>query len=249
MGEDMMKFNLSRLATALRILGVIRPLADFDEWSETFFHYSNTPNGPLTGAAVSGGTTNNTGGLSTYTGIFNDGVLLANPATANSGYRWMTGQLMMTTGLRTQKCRTVWRPIIFTNAQTRIGFHDATTSAAPVDGAWIDLTAGVATGKTANNSVSSTTGTSFNMVLNTAYTFDTTINAAGTLATFTISDPSTGAVLWTNTLAANLPTPVSTVRNFAAGIITTLGIATAGSLGILYYFGMGTERGYLRTRK
>lgn len=224
------------------------PLAFWDEWSQQFFHSSASPNGPFVGVGISAGTTNNTSGVvAVQDGYWLDGMQIQSSATGNSGYRWMTGQYCVMFGSKAHKFQSAWLPATLASTLVRMGFHDATVATAPVDGAWIDIVDGVATGKTASNSVSSTTGTSMELVANTVYVFDVEVNAAGTLATFRIYNGITGASIWTDSLAVNIP-PKLTTRITAAGCVATSPGTVSIVLGVLYMMGLGTPSGYARIR-
>jgi hypothetical protein len=104
---------------------------------------------------------------------------------------------------------------------------DTTTSADATDGVYIEMTQvggvdGTIVGKTAATGVRSSTGTSFVLVTGTWYKAVISLNAAANLATFQLYSAA-GALLWTDTLAANIPT--------AAGQETSHGLVATNTTG------------------
>jgi hypothetical protein len=100
------------------------------------------------------------------------------------------------------------RPQVLTNATIRAGFCDTATIADCTDGAYFEIAAtGVATGKTANNSTRSSTGTTYTLTGGDAawYRLVVQLNATATSAAFRIYDTN-GALLWSDSLATNIPT-------------------------------------------
>lgn len=103
----------------------------------------------------------------------------------------------------------------------RMGFYDENTlTANPTDGAWMNISGTTLTGKTASNGSVSTTASSYTMVANTWYRLLVTINAGATIVTFALYD-SSGALLWSDTLAVNIPTAVGRETGFGISAIKT----------------------------
>lgn len=241
--------SLSKLKIALSALGIGKKLMPWDEWTDTRFHVTSSPAYPLVGTAISGGTTSNTGPLVAYAdGLYNDGATIRCGTTANSGYRWMTGQGVIMFGAAAMRSECVIRPLAFTNTTVRMGYHDTVTSAAPVDGAWIEIdSSGNASGKTSSNSVSSSTASNVALTLNVAYVFTVKVNADATLASFEIRNATTNALIWQDTINSNIPPKVNT-RLMFAGFIGTNSGTVATDLFNVHWFGFGTESAYWKSR-
>lgn len=114
-----------------------------------------------------------------------------------------------------------------TNTTVRVGFHDSTTSADAVDGAYFELSAGTLKGKTASNSTRSTTGTTFTPTAGTWYRLRVTVNSNATQVNFDVFDDA-GTNLLAANLAANIPT--ASGREVAAGLVATNSGTTATDL-------------------
>lgn len=224
------------------------PLGLWDHWTD-WRAASGNANAPglFAGAAISSGTNNTalpTGGMAGY----NDhGVFLRSSTTANGGYRYQTTSLvgMYFGGVaRKFRCQFLWRTS-FTGRTVRTGFHDANTVADAVDGAYFEISGSTCSAKTANNSTRTTHATTITLALDTAYTFDIEVNAAGTEARFRVwggNDHDTA--LMDVTITTNIPT--TSARAFGAGIVATESSTTASDIGILYSIGMGTPAGFAR---
>jgi hypothetical protein len=148
-------------------------------------------------------------------------------------------------GTLAYRFRAVWRPISFSGSLVRAGFHTSTAATAPTDGVWIEIVDGVLTGRTANNSASSTTASSYTLTTAVAYVLSISVNAAGTLATYRVLN-ETGTQLWTDTLATNIPT--GSARPVNVGLVATSPNTAVTELGVLYVMGSGTEAGFTRAR-
>lgn len=111
-----------------------------------------------------------------------------------------------------------------TDITFRMGFLDTATSAAPTDGAYLEITAttGVATGHNANNGAITNTATTTTLSLATWYRAIVSIDAGGTGSHFEITLMD-GTQVWTANLAGGLPTGAG--RETGVGFIAT----TAGS--------------------
>lgn len=177
-----------------------------------FMGYSIDASPPWTAGTIAGGTKAGISGLANHPGILN----FLSSTTANSGYRFaIEADAILLAGKESTE-------LIFqmkTNDDTRVkfGFIDTYGSGDPVDGVWLDILGGVLTGKTANNSAISTTGTNFNIVADTWYRMKLFINNAVNLVTYSLYTCADDTIRWTNTLAANIPT----ARVTGHGIIAT----------------------------
>jgi len=177
-----------------------------------FMGYDAMSSPPWTGGTIAGGTKVGIAGLANHPGIMN----FLSGITANSGYRYaIENDAILIAGKESTE-------FIFqmkTNNDTRVkcGFIDTYSSGNPVDGVWLEILGGVLTGKTANNTATSTTGTNFNIALNTWYRMKLFINNAMTLVTYRLYTCADDTIRWTDTLAANIPT----ARVTGHGIIAT----------------------------
>lgn len=87
----------------------------------------------------------------------------------------------------------------------RFGFGDNfTAAAAPTDGVWIDIAGATITGKTRNNGVESTTGTSYASSAATWYHAKIALNSDASRVDYTLYNAA-GAILWTDNLTTNIP--------------------------------------------
>lgn len=95
----------------------------------------------------------------------------------------------------------------FTDVAHIAGFFDVITVTAAADAVYLTVsTSGVLTGTTQTNFVGSVTPSSYTLTLGTWYRGEILLNATATLVTFYLYDCATGVLLWTDTLATNIPT-------------------------------------------
>lgn len=223
------------------------PLGLWDWWTYTrFANVTATAMDAFLGAAISSGTNNTaipTTGLAGYNSY---GVFLRSSTTANGGYRYQTSSMVSDYfGAISHKFRCQYMPLTsFTGRTLRIGFHDSVTNADAVDGAYFEIVDAVCSAKTSNNSTRTTNATTLTLSLNTAYTFDIDVNAAGTSARFRVYGGNSSTALLDVTITTNIPT--TSARAFGAGIVATEVSTTASDIGILYGMGVGTVEGFTR---
>lgn len=221
-------------------------LKPWDEWIETRFPFTTSPQPALVGAAISSGSSNNASPIiSLQDGYYQNGVMLSSSATLNSGYRWLGTHSAIQFGMKAMKSVAIMRHINTTNSMVRSGFHDTTTFAEPTDGVWFDVVNGNVTGCTRANATKYTTS-SYALTLNAAYILDIEVNAAGTLATFRVLNALTEEVLWSETLDQGIPLTTSRMTNM--GVIGTVSTAVSSNVVIFYAFGFGTPAGYNHAR-
>ena len=128
--------------------------------------------------------------------------------------------------------------IIFKTATTltgvtrRMGFSTSISEALPTDGCYGMIADGVLTGITANNNTRSTTATSFTLSANTWYRLKISINSNATLVTYTLYTDNSDTVLWTDTLATNIP---ASNRAVGHGDIATYSGTSAIVIGYIDY--------------
>lgn len=97
---------------------------------------------------------------------------------------------------------------------SRVGFHDGTTSTAPVDGAWLDVVAGVASFKTSQASTVTTHATTLALVADRWYTIHIWFTTATACRCIVVRDDGTIDLDVTNT--TNVP---SSAQFFAANAL------------------------------
>lgn len=128
---------------------------------------------------------------------------------ASSGYYFLTDTAaILISGNETTDF--IIRPQTLANTTIRLGFIDSITSSDENDGCYIEITTvggipGTLVGKTATAAARSTSATSYVCAAGVWYRARISVNAAANLVTFSLFD-SAGALLWTDTLNANIPT-------------------------------------------
>ncbi|MFA5696533.1 MAG: hypothetical protein WC917_03765, partial [Bacilli bacterium] len=178
------------------------------------FMTSSTQTYPWASTGVSSGTQRAIVGSVNHPGI----VKVNSSSTANSGYYYEFINSSLA-GLHGNEVTTaIIFPIRTDSVTTRFGFHDATSSSDAVDGVYFEVVPGdgECSGKTANNSVRSTTGTHYHLSNSTWYRLYLVVNGDATRVDYYIFDAA-GAQLWTDGLTTNIPT----ARSTGHGIICT----------------------------
>ncbi len=195
---------------------------------------------PFTGTAISSGTLGNADtGLVT---VNHPGVSKFSSSTsANSGYVIFgsPAQLLLGGG---EEIEVIFNLSLLTDSTFRFGFNDIVSASDAVDGVYLEIpSTGVAVGKTSNNSTRSTTATGYTLSINTWYRLKITLNSDATLATYTIyNDAET--VLWSDTLATNIPT----ARETGVAIIAFNAGTTANALCHFDFLGVAINRALIR---
>lgn len=184
---------------------------------------------PYTTTAISAGTTASSNAA--ILSIDHPGVIkLRVGATANGGARLYIEGFRLRGGEKHQ----AWINFnTHTGVTLRIGFAKTTTSADATDGAYFEIIGGVANGKNANNSVRTSTTTSYSSLGLTSsdwYRFDIDVANDLSSARYRIYD-KTVALVYDQTVTGNLP-PADSGRDVLAGIIATQ--ATAGAADICH---------------
>ena len=218
----------------------------YDFWLESKFPTSINPSPPFSLGAISTGSFSNSGGLAAAAdGFWNNSILLNNSATANSGVRAQLSHGIHRLGAMAQKFKKVFRLSVLANTTIRAGYHNSTTSVAPTVGAYFDIIAGLVTGRTIKTGGNAATPSTYQLAINTNYGFDITVNATSTLVTFTIFNPVTDEVLWTDSISTFIPANL-TADAVNVGLVATSSGTVAGNLGVLFMMGFGTIPGYIR---
>lgn len=183
-----------------------------------FFKADNDLNDPWEGVTIGGGTMASVAGTSNHPGI----IRLSSIATATTGYRFMTAVncFLIAGAEHSEFCFKTGASLL--NIRVRLGFQDSLTSAAPTDGVWIDITGATLTGKTSSNGALSTTGTNYGLAVNTWYRGKIAVNSDATEVVFLLYTDVAGeqTVVWTDTLAANIPTAAG--RETGHGVVVTV---------------------------
>ncbi len=206
------------------------------------FHYTDffatTGLGAWSATAISTGTTASVDGNANHPGI----VSMTSSTTANSGYRYglFSGGLLLAGG---EICEVIFQVTTAATTTVRLGFHDSSSSADAVDGAYIEIVGTTLSGKTASNSTRSTTGTTLTITTATWYRAKIELNSNATSVTYTVMNEA-GTVLWTNSLTTNIPTGAG--RTTGQGIIATSSGTTAVALGQVDYMSLRMTRTLVR---
>lgn len=225
------------------------PLGLADWWYEARFGSTNAAAMDFfVGAAVSSGTNTTAIPSASVDGIIPAGVFLRSSTTANGGYRYQTSSLVGDRfGVTSHKYWAQFRWLTsFTGRTVFLGFHDSSTNADPVDGAYFKVTADVVSAVTANNSTRTTNATTVTLTLGVIYTFDVEVNAAGNSARFRVYAGTSSTPILDVTNTTNIPT--TSARAFGTGVVATESSTTASDIGILYMQGAGTVAGFERAR-
>lgn len=251
---DISDSNIPKLTTKAELLAglistpVIPDLAPLGNWD--FWYYwaagvtTASASDMFAGAAISSGTNTTAIPSAALLGYNNYGIFLRSSTTANGGYRYQTSsQVADYFGTISHKfrCQFLWRTS-FTGRTVRIGYHDTTTNADATDGAYFEILDATCSCKTANNSTRTTDATTLTLSLDTAYTFDIEVNAAGTSARFRVYSGTSATAALDVTITTNIPT--TSARAFGAGIVATESSTTASDIGILYGIGIGTVEAF-----
>lgn len=176
---------------------------------------------PWYGVAISSGTSSTAAGTVEHPGV----AFLKSTTADNTGYSFVftSSALSAIKGNMIFEC--IFKLNIVDSNIVRFGFLDATTSTAPVDGAYFEIQKDSIVGKTANNSSISTTSTKYTASAGTWYRGLTVVNSAATRIDYYLYNDS-GALLWTNNLTTNIPT----ARATGCGILATKSKTGTGSV-------------------
>ena len=213
------------------------PRLVYKMWTE-FFSPGTTTNDPWVGAALAGGNCAAAAATSNHPGL----IRLSSTTTIASGYRFMTAVDCIRIAGAEHSEFIFQTPPNFTNVYTRLGFQDVITSGAVTDGVYISLIANVLAGQTRNNTASSTTGTNYTLAVSTWYRAKIAVNSDATGVSFWLYS-SAGVILWTDTLAANIPTAAG--RELGHGFVTWVGVGSASKVLIVIDMMIATRAGYI----
>lgn len=150
---------------------------------------------------VAGGGYAQTNDAAPHFGIYR----LSSVAVGNSGARIYGGGGATAGAGGTRFRGVVMLQHVGANSLHRVGFHDGATVTAPVDGAWLDIAAGVGSFKTSSASVATTHPTTVTLSVGIWYTIHVWFTVSGTSARCIVID-SSGTVLLDVSNTTNLPT-------------------------------------------
>ena len=227
---------------------LITPLMPYDYWYETRFLNTNVVQPHLYGVAILGGTQTAAAPTLDSNTLYPYGVFLRSGTTANGGYRFATSVLTSNFfGGVAQKFQTaiMWKTD-FTGRTVRVGYHDSSTVADAIDGAYFEILDNVVYCKTATEAVRTTVTMVATLSLDEIYLFDIESNTAGTLITYKLMNANTNVVIETATIDTNIPT--THTRGFGVSLVATEATTTLSHICVIYYAGNGTLSGFNRIR-
>ena len=205
-----------------------------DKFKNDFFGGSSDTS-PWSSGVLGTGTLSTTSAVEKHYGVIG---ITSHASNANSGARINlagSSALFLIGGEKTTMIFAT--SAILTGVLRRLGFHDTQSQSPPSDGVYCKIVDGVLTGQTTNNGTISTTGTSYNLTQSTWYRLVIELNSNATLATFTLYADDSETILWTDTLAENMPTTPG--RQTSHGDICTLtSPSSAVEIGKLDYMDM-----------
>lgn len=164
-------------------------------------------------------------------------LLLRSSNTNNSGVRIATTQPMISASELAFRA-ILYLPTLATRT-VRVGYHDATTSADAVDGAYFEINNLVVTAKTSSASTRSVSTTSATLASNNFYVYDIEFLTASSVR-FCVSELSTGVLVFDETINANVPSGIT--RAFFPNFIATKSGNGVVDLALLDYLGFGPQR-------
>jgi hypothetical protein len=161
---------------------------------------------PWAAGALSGGSSTAVDSEDKHPGIYD----IKNTTSANSGFRYYTGNIAVLRGL--EKTTFIFKTPASISATSviRLGFQNSINNNAPSNGVYINIANTTLDGRTVKDNTASTTATSYTISAGTWYRMTIEINTDATLITFKLYADNSDTVLWSNTLAANIPTAVLT---------------------------------------
>lgn len=205
---------------------------DSYEFGEDLANLANV--GPFTIVLGGTGTFNAVAGVSPHYTVVTHG----NGATANSASMIRSAAVTFipggAAGLRYRAVMSF--KLALTTVVSRVGFHDATAAAAPVDGAWLEVVNGVASFKTSQASTVTTNATTLALVADRWYTIHIWFTTATACRCIMIRDDGTIDLDVTN--STNVP---SAAQFFAASIFAYNTAAGAAVAHTLDWLGMGFQ--------
>lgn len=200
---------------------------------------------PLAGIGV--GTTVGTLVSGTVTANHPGVVIFKSSVAANSGYIVAAlssfSQMLLAGG---EAYEVVFTVETTTNTTARLGYHDAGSITAPVDGVYLQIVEATLTGVAMSNGSETDTPDTVTLTQGVLYRAKIVLNANASLATFTLFTCADGLpVTWTrNTVASNIPTGGG--RYCSPDMIATNAGTTAVNLISLDWFRYSIDRVLVR---
>lgn len=153
------------------------------------------------------------------------GVIRSTQSGANTGYRFSMNLLNPYLG-GGEVMEFIFQAQSTSNTVFRLGLQDSVNSTAPSNGGWIHVAGTTLNGKTAAGGSTSTTGTSYTISTSVWYRARVFVaDGAGTVY-FELYTCADGALVWSDSLSANIPTiagrevgPVATFYKTTAGTV------------------------------
>lgn len=180
------------------------------QWNE-FDGGVNNQLSPFTPTAIGAGTFVPLAQVANHPGIWR----ISSGAGANTGHAVTLGGILAVLIGGGEIGEFIFRVPAPTNVVERLGFIDSVSAVAPVDGVSIVMAGTTLDGRTVSNSVQSITASNVTIAANTWYRGKIEVNNAATLVTFSLYDANS-ALLWTDTLSANIPIAAGRETGFGA---------------------------------
>ena len=220
----------------------------WDYWVEQHFGSRSRSTGVYWAGDSFSGSVANALNSTGYLGYNPHGVMMRSGIGASTGYQYMTDDDQDSFGEISHKFRAQFTlDTALAERRILIGYTDSrTTSLTTVDGAYFDLTNGTASARTTSNSTTTTNATTVALALDTPYTADVEVNAAGTEARFRIYAGTSTTPILDVTNTTNIPTGAA--RGFGSGFRAFKTTATAGNICVLHSLMQGTVAGFSRAR-
>ncbi len=168
---------------------------------KTDFFNNNRQQTPWNTVAINGGSTLNGPGTADHPGL----IRLNSSPLANSGIYLMTNPVSMVLG--GGECHEIiFKTLANDPAITgRMGFFDTLTYESVSNGAWLEISGAVLTGKTSAASTASTTASTYALAAGAWYRATIEVDQEAALVTFTLYPDNSEIPLWRDALATNIP--------------------------------------------
>lgn len=174
-----------------------------------------SPNGPIGGVNIAGGSS-----LGTAAAVNHPGILVEKAgAGGNSGHAWGTTStaILISGG---ESCIAIFQMVTTSGVVGYIGFEDTFTAAAPTDSVCFKINETTLSGQCSAGGSTTGTGTTYTITTGVWYNAQISINAGATLATFALFN-ATGTLLWSDTIALNIPTLAGQDTGLGSAFIKT----------------------------
>jgi hypothetical protein len=189
-----------------------------------FLGTSSNNHQPFTTAAIASGTSSLITGTSQHPGILR----LSSMAGANRGYLVRTKEdALLVAG--SELATFIFRPQTLADSTIRLGLLDTISANDATDGCYLEMSTvggvpGTLLGKSAAAAARTSTVTSFVLTTDSWYKATVAINTAADLVTFSLYSEA-GALLWSDTVNANIPTAAGQECGFGITAVSTGAVA------------------------